>query len=147
MSFHVGRDGLVKNVFVEKSDLGAWTVESCVLGIARSMHFVKPSGGEAYFKLPVTFPAQRQVNVLATPLDGTEITAQREGFDACLGAPASAKITMYIAKGGRVKNVGFSSLKQISTDWSDCAASAIREWTLTVPNNDMVKTTLRVPLE
>ena len=52
------RDGVVTAVQLAESDLGAWPIEKCLLEVARSATFGKPTGGDADFTLPLDFSAE-----------------------------------------------------------------------------------------
>lgn len=66
LAFRIAVDGTVKRVRIESSDLGAWPVEKCLLGVARAMTFARPSGGkEAKFSLPLDFSGRGEI----TPWD------------------------------------------------------------------------------
>ncbi len=54
LKFRVGKDGMPSRVFIERSTLGNYEVERCVLEIARAVVFPSPQGGaEAEFSFPI----------------------------------------------------------------------------------------------
>ena len=55
-------DGSIKSVKLD-SDLGAWDVEKCLLDVAWSASFDRPTGGDAEFDLPLQFSPTRSTAV------------------------------------------------------------------------------------
>jgi hypothetical protein len=55
-------DGAIKTVKLD-SNLGAWDVEKCLLDIAWSATFEKPSGADAEFEIPLNFSATRSTAI------------------------------------------------------------------------------------
>jgi hypothetical protein len=55
-------DGAIKTVKLD-SNLGAWDVEKCLLDIAWSATFDKPTGADAEFEIPLNFSATRSTAV------------------------------------------------------------------------------------
>jgi hypothetical protein len=55
-------DGSIKTVKLD-SNLGAWDVEKCLLDIAWSASFDKPTGADAEFEIPLNFSATRSTAI------------------------------------------------------------------------------------
>jgi hypothetical protein len=55
LRWDVAADGVLAQVRLIRSDLGAWAIEKCVLDIARQLDFGKPKGGKAHVSAPLSF--------------------------------------------------------------------------------------------
>src|SRR5690606_37636873 len=58
LQWNVKADGTVASVKMIESNLGSWAVEQCLLDVAWSATFGKPTGGDADFTLPLDFSAR-----------------------------------------------------------------------------------------
>ena len=144
--FTVAISGAVKEVHLEKSDLGAWDVEKCMLGIARTMTFAKPKGGEAEFTLPLEFDATRAVSWLDEDAGVAQVRELKRELKSCAKeaktrTPRGLMITLYVAARGQVTSVGFASKakRAMSDAWADCAEQKIRAWVLIDPLGKVAK--------
>jgi TonB family protein len=156
VEIQVGKTGQVTAAGVVESDLGDWTVEKCLLGLARQMSFAKPTGGngEAAFKLPVNFTSD-QPPLEAWPEEqiAQVVAEKRSSLDACTGvagaAPSSAAFTLYVGNRGKVEAVGLSSPAQppVADAWAECATKAVAAWTFADPQGKIVKTGFHYPPE
>jgi hypothetical protein len=134
--------GAVKQVQVQESDLGAWDVEQCLLGVARAMQFKQPRGGEAEFDLPLEFPPKRAVLWWDEERTETEVGEERLAeLTACEPAPSNVWVTLYIGTRGKVMSAGFASpsSQPIDDAWATCASTAIAAWTLADPRGQIAK--------
>lgn len=148
--FTVDRQGGVKTVQLSKSDLGAWDVEKCMLGVARSMKFAAPKGGEADFTLPLEFDATRSVTWLEEEAGLAQVKELKRELRACAKenktrTPRKVMVTLYVGTRGGVTSVGFASAhKRPITDlWADCAETKIRAWVLSDPLGKVAKLAFR----
>lgn len=80
--WEIKADGSVKSVKLE-SDLGAWDVEKCLLDIAWSARFDRPSGGDAEFDLPLSFSATRSTAIWDEDQALRAVGGQLAALDAC----------------------------------------------------------------
>jgi len=151
----VAKTGQVGRARVMESDVGDWSVEKCVLGVARAMAFAKPTGGDgtALFQVPLNFSSDQ------TPLESWPeaqvagaVADKRAQLDACAGQaggapPADVTVTLYVGNRGEVKAVGFASSSEPAPQqwdaWADCAARAVSAWTLPDPKGKIVKASFR----
>ncbi|MCA9673163.1 MAG: AgmX/PglI C-terminal domain-containing protein [Myxococcales bacterium] len=105
----VKRDGSVKWLRIEHSNLGSRRSESCILATMRYVRFDRPSGGEAEFTIPLRFGGGDAPRLLTR---GSAVArALRARCRALLGAasaPPDLTITAYV-KRGRVVSAGLSS--------------------------------------
>ncbi|MBI4511725.1 MAG: AgmX/PglI C-terminal domain-containing protein [Deltaproteobacteria bacterium] len=142
LRFRVGRDGAVTRAWVSQGDLGAWPVERCVLEIARRLTFPKPVGGEAEFSFPIEFPGHGSVVNLDEQRAEAELGEKLDNLSRCgAGAPSRVRVTVYIAPGGAVKSVGFSTDAEEppSDAWAECAAKVALGWRLSDPRGRVWK--------
>jgi len=117
LQFTVGGDGSVQTVWVQSSTLGSSEVESCILGIARSLSFPHPHGGsEANFEYgPMElssddhhpFDEWTAADLPSESEDDeppvTEVISGVE--DTCLSGDSGYGVTAYIGPGGRVRSI------------------------------------------
>ncbi len=148
----VAKSGQVGSARIAGSDVGDWTVERCVLGVARKMTFARPVGGDgtAQFQVPLNFASDGPA-LETWPQEQIAATVQgkRAQLDACTGqgggAAPAVDVTLYVGNRGEVKAVGFASAgdEPVSDAWADCAARAVSSWTLPDPKGKTVKATFR----
>lgn len=145
LKYIVARDGTVKQVQMEQSDLGAWPIEKCLLDIARSMKFPKPKGGEAHFSLPLDFTSNRGVQWWTEERVDQEVGDVMGQLSDCEGSANDVWVTLYVGNRGQVKSVGFSSEAEtpIEDTWADCAEAKVKEWVLTDPRGRIAKMMFR----
>lgn len=145
MAFTVKRDGHVKSVVVENSDLGSWEVELCVLKHARAAVFTRPTGGEADFKLPIEFPSQSSPHWMIFDTIKPQVEEQWAVTEVCGEGPQNTKITMYIDKAGAVLDVGFSGKHEIDETWATCTRDALLTWQMEAQRKDVSKLSFNIP--
>lgn len=169
LKLRVGADGLAKRVYVERSNLGSYDTEKCVLDIARTLQFEKPHGGsEAEFSYPIEVrPRPSSPWVVnweeARVLPG--VTRGKKDIGLCKGdvpplrgkkikrataapgvkaLPASLELTLYIAPGGRVSSVGFAAEGPIDETFAACLSDRAKLWKLDDPRSQIAKATIGV---
>ncbi len=147
LAVDVSKDGLVKQVRLIESDLGAWDIEHCILEIARTMKFAKPHGGaDTDFTVPMDLGARS--NVLWWPEEkaDTEVADKLPELAECQDSPSDVWVTLYVGTRGEVKSVGFASQDKtpISDEWAQCASETIESWKLSDPRGRVAKTGFRL---
>jgi hypothetical protein len=150
LKFLIARSGEVKQVQLSRSDLGAWSIERCLLETARRMIFVKPKGGEAVFSLPLEFSPTRSSRWLEEDVGLQQVKPFVKELRDCAKEastrnPRGVTITVYVGPRGVVKSVGFASdaKREITAEWADCADAKIRAWTLGDPLGRIAKLAFR----
>ncbi len=148
----VARSGQVGRTRIADSDVGDWTVERCVLGVARKMTFASPKGGdgEAQFQVPLNFTSsQPALETWPQEQIAAAVQEKRAELDGCAaqagGTAPAVNVTLYIGNRGQVKAVGFASAgdEPFADAWADCAARAVSSWTLADPKGKIVKASFR----
>ena len=141
LRFHVARDGSVKWVTADKSDLGNWAIEKCVLGVARKMTFPKPKGGEAELRFPIDFPGRGSVVPLDEERAAAELQPVTGELASCAGAlHGRVTVTVYVGPGGEVKSAGFATDGEPFEDaWAECALGKALAWKLSDPHGTIWK--------
>ncbi len=144
LQFSVAIDGSVQKVDLANNDLGSWTVEKCLLDVARTVRFDRPDGGEAQVTVPLHFDNARTPAVLweAERLGMLRLTMIKEKIrPACGAVPKGAQVTLYVGRRGKVQSVGFSNTRKgdDAREWKDCAERIIKEQTLVDPRGSVVK--------
>ena len=151
LKFVVGPDGTVKEALFDENDLGSWTVERCVLEIARGMSFAQPKGGdrEAEFTVPLEFAGTRRIDWWPEERVETVVTKKIEELEECkeqngVVVPSNVFVTFYIGNRGEVQSVGFLSPgRTIDEAWAECAAGIVAGWTMPDPMGTIAKTGFR----
>jgi len=151
MKFVVAPDGTVKEALLDENDLGSWTVEHCVLEIARAMSFAAPKGGdrEAEFTVPLEFAGTRSVEWWPEERIETSITKKLPELEECkeqngVVVPSNVFVTVYIGVRGAVQSVGFVSPgRSIDDAWAECAAGIVAGWTMPDPMGKIAKSGFR----
>lgn len=143
LRFRVGDDGRVARVRVERSDLGSWPVERCILDVARRLVFPRPRGGEAELVFPVEFPGRAPVTRADGERAQAELAEHLAALAACSapgGLPGDVLVTAYVGVGGAIKSVGFAAEGgDLDGSWADCALAKSLGWTLSDPRGRMLK--------
>ena len=151
LKFVVGPDGAVKEALLDENDLGSWTVERCVLEIARAMSFAEPKGGdrEAEFTVPLEFAGTRRIDWWPEERGETVVAKKIEELEECreqtgVVVPSNVFVTFYIGNRGAVQSVGFVSPgRAIDDAWAECAAGIVAGWTMPDPMGTIAKTGFR----
>ncbi len=151
LKYIVNRDGTVKQVQVAKSDIGAWEVEKCLIGVGKRMTFRPPRGrAEAEFSLPLSFKGRGTVPYWDEDRADKEVGKKLSELEACAAESGAAEpqniwVTVYVGNRGAVKSVGFASpsKKPIESAWADCAMGKVSAWQLSDPRGRVAKMTFR----
>lgn len=144
LKFRVNRDGSLKHVQVAEGNLGAWPVEKCLLGVARSLTFPRPRGGEAEFRFPLEFSGRGSVAVMNEDQARRELSGKLREWATCPGAedvPMEVQLTVYVGAHGAVTSAGLTALgaEPFPDAWADCAVAKAMAWTLSDPRGRIVK--------
>lgn len=146
----IKKDGTVTSVkLMGESNLGAWSIEKCLLEVARAAAFDKPIGGDADFTLPLDFTAK------AASLPWTDDQALRAvggqlvklgKCDQQHGKPRNLTITLYVGPHGKAQSIGFSSdASEIKDKWAECAEKQALAWRLPDPKGIVAKLAVKRP--
>ena len=148
LRWDISKAGDVTRVMLSESDLGAWPIEKCLLGIARIATFGKPIGGKADFAIPLEFaprgPFINWEEDQTRKALGTQLTKLAACAKGKVRAPSGVTITLYVGPRGMPQSVGFSSPKTVIDDaWADCAEKAVLAWRLTDPKGIIAKVAIK----
>jgi hypothetical protein len=83
-------DGSIKSVKID-SNLGAWDVEKCLLDVAWSATFDKPTGADAEFDIPLNFAATRSTAIWDEDMALRAVGGQLAALDECPEGPKPVK--------------------------------------------------------
>jgi TonB family protein len=150
LKWQIQRDGTLTSVQVASGDLGSWTVEKCLLEVARSMTFKPPKGGDADFSVPLEFTARgasqwwdedKATTAVGIHLDELATCAE----EAATEDPGDVTVVLYVGTRGKVQSVGFatSALVPFSDAWADCAVAKAMAWVLPDPRGAVAKLAVR----
>ncbi|MCK5796061.1 MAG: HEAT repeat domain-containing protein [Deltaproteobacteria bacterium] len=141
LRFRVTRDGKVKWLLLERSDLGALAVERCILQAMTAATFEKPDGGEAEFTLPLAFGGGDPVSTLDPQTSelaqllrkkSTKLLRKPGTRRAKLVAPAGLLVTLYVSSAGVITSSGFSANGvDISAAFADTLAANLAAFEVT----------------
>lgn len=114
MKWQLSADGEIRDVHVADSNLGAWPVEKCLLGVARKMKFSAPRGGPADFLVPLEFSATGTAAVWDERRSREAIGDQLSKLSECRIDPALASEAAAAARSGKSGKLKSGKLKPAS---------------------------------
>ncbi|MBU0552910.1 AgmX/PglI C-terminal domain-containing protein [Myxococcota bacterium] len=145
LRFQVAQSGRVRQVHVERADLGSRVIEDCLLQTAKHLTFPKPRGdGDAYFLFP--FDWNRRGRSLSQDEGqdwGYESMRASQGLiDACRDKhsfQAPFHLTIYVGRSGRLLSAGFHSKDYASEVFASCIVTALNEVQFPNPGDRVIK--------
>lgn len=142
--FEIGMDGVPTKVFLEKSQLGHWQMEACILGVAKSLRFVKPKGGKAEVRYTMAL-ANNGTGAKDWDADKAKPTLRKKrvALRACRkgGQPKAFTLTFYVLPGGSVKTVGVASSGPLPAGFAACVAKVVQAQTFDDPLGSVARAT------
>jgi len=149
LAFRVKVDGTVLWVYPKRSTVGDRETERCILGVASTVRFRRPNGGEAEFSWPfevappddvrpaLSWTADHVAPLLAQNLDlGSRCRPA--------GSDVTFSITAYVAPGGAVLAAGGAPSALHGVDAVDCVLDAVRAWPMPNPGPYPAKITFDI---
>lgn len=173
LQWNVKADGTVASVKMIESNLGSWAVEQCLLDVAWSATFGKPTGGDADFTLPLDFSARGGTAIWDEDQALRAIGGQLALLDDCDDfhfepkgkkkkkpkrpppaeqerparpekPPSNVLITLYVGPAGKLQSLGFASpTSEVGQRWAACAEQAAQTWRLPDPRGQIAKLAIR----
>jgi len=171
LQWNLEADGAVSSVKLTESNLGSWSIEQCMIEVARTATFGKPNGGKVDFTVPLDFTAKggaqqwdedqalRAVGGQLASLDdgddfeldrgkkakrGKKAPVEKDKDERPETAPSNVFVTMYVGPGGKVQSVGFASpTTEVGHKWAACAEQAASAWRLPDPRGQIAKLAVR----
>lgn len=143
LSFRIREDGSVLWVYPSRTTIGDRAAERCVVDVASRVRFPRPRGGEAEFSWRFAFDAPEDVRAPVAwdaARVGAAIASGGAGLASRCGA-SGARVTAYVAPGGRVLSAGASVSDDASAAALDCVADAVRGWSMPDPGSYAAKVT------
>jgi len=132
LTFHVAVDGRVARVHPIDSTVGHRDVERCIVGVAASVRFPRPHGGEADFTWPLEMDPPDGVREAITWDPGRVshvVRARgRRVLERCGAEGSNIQVTTYVSRRGRVISAGAASPNASRAASLDCVANAVRHW-------------------
>jgi hypothetical protein len=142
--FQIGVDGVPTKVVMERSQLGHWALEACLLGVAKGLKFVKPKGGSAEVRYTMSLANE---GTDAGAWDVSKVTKtlrpKRRALAKCrqAGKPSQFAITFYVLPQGKVKTAGVTSSDELPAGFAACIAKVILATTFDDPLGEVVRVT------
>ncbi len=142
--FEIGMDGVPTKVLVEKSQLGHWQMEACILAVAKTLKFVKPEGGKAEVRYTMAL-ANNGTDAKDWDEDKAKSTLKkkRRALRACRkgGKPKKFTVTFYVLPGGSVKTAGVASPEDLPAGFAACVAKVVLAQTYDDPLGTVARAT------
>jgi TonB family protein len=133
LRFEVNARGETSDVRVTESRLGNFEVESCLLGVGRTVRFPRPKGNAAAtVEYPLEFRSTGDIAVMEVGTAALEpqlpaLYARIASACAPLGA-AEVSATFYVDAAGNVRSAGLASDEDLDAEAAGCVAAALRRW-------------------
>jgi hypothetical protein len=148
LHWDIKKDGTISAVkLMAESDLGARSVEKCLLELAQAAEFDKPVGGDADFDIPLDFTPTGHVMPWDDDRAQKAVGRQLAKLDTCgktTPLPDDVVVTLYVGPHGRAQSVGFSSDASVIEDkWAECAEKVALAWRLPDPKGTVGKLAIR----
>lgn len=149
LAFRVKVDGTVLWVYPKRSTVGDRETERCILGVASTVRFRRPNGGEAEFSWPfeVAPPDDVRPALSWTPDRVAPLLAQNVDLASRCRPPGSDvtfSITAYVAPGGAVLAAGGAASDPNGVDAVDCVLDVVRAWPMPNPGSYPAKITFDI---
>lgn len=149
LAFRVKTDGTVLWVFPKRSTIGDRETETCILGVASTVHFRRPRGGEAEFSWPFEVAPPDDVRPPLTWAPDRVATLLAENLDLgsrCrpAGTSTTFSITVYVGQGGSVLAAGGAPSEYGGVAAVDCVLDTVRAWPMPNPGPYPAKITFDV---
>lgn len=149
LQFRITRDGKVKTVRLQESNLGSMELERCILAAARGATFERPRGGEAEFGYSVEFqgriqPVPWDPGMVRTELDENreKLTTIKEGRKTeALVPPSGLTVTMYVNGRGKAVSAGMNALEEIDEEFATHFLEVLKEIKFEQPQGSYAKVT------
>jgi hypothetical protein len=144
LQFVVGPEGRVRQASVQRSELGSWVVEDCLVETATFLEFPPPVGGEATFAYPFAGPqvGRRLVQAVDSAWGYGALRAVRKEINRCRNEyefDGPFHVTVYVGALGAVLDAGFDSLALPKREFPACVHSIVRGLRFPNPGNRVVK--------
>ena len=137
-------DGVPTKVYIEKSQLGHWQMEACILKIASSLKFVKPKGGKAEVRYTMNL-SDDGVTAKDWEADKASKTLKKKrgALRRCRkgGKPKTFTLTFYVLPGGSVKTVGVASPDPLPAGFAACVSKVVTALTFDDPLGNVARAT------
>ena len=148
LHFRVDSEGRVTRVGPHRSTVGDRETELCMLAVAQSTRFPRPSGGNAAeftwsFEVEVSEDVRAPVTWQQVRVSDS-IKEHRSELSTCPGC-SGCELTAYVAPGGRVMAVGAAARRPIGERAFDCVVRSVASWRLPDPGSYPAKVTFRLP--
>lgn len=148
----IGTDGKARHVITQKSNLGSYEVEKCLVDSLGNVDYPAAKGGLGEITYPMDFAGMVPTTQLPSDVAEEQIGKEKKKLLVCADkakkgkstdrvAPIDAmRMTVYVAPGGQVASVGFSSPKEpLSQPIADCLFGKVRNLKLPDPLGKVVK--------
>lgn len=153
LHWEIKKDGTIAELRIDGSepgtDLGNWTIEKCILEVARQASFGKPIGGDADFTIPMKFDGVGRIMNWDADQTLRAVGGQTAKLAKCAKGKAVAPkqpvtITVYVGPRGKAQSVGFTG-SVVDEAWADCAEKTALGWRLPDPKGTIAKLAVTYP--
>lgn len=144
----VDQGGKAMQAYAERSNLGSYAAERCMLDVLRASRWPKPVGGltgDARNGMGYDAPPDIRPPVEWTEEDIEETLTEEENaemLNAC-GGGGPFEITMYVSPSGRVLSAGVAHTVENGDETASCLVGALEGMTFNSPGSWRAKVTFR----
>ncbi len=152
LKLFIGTDGKAKRIITQKSNVGSYEVEHCLVQTLGKLAYPPAKGGLGEITYPMDFAGRGPLGAwgreqIAENLDkekknllGCQSKAKKPAGNDKRAMAEEMRLTMYVAPGGQVAAVGFSSPKdQLDDGVTACLDTKVRKLRLADPLGKIVK--------
>lgn len=142
--FKIGVDGVPTKVVLEKSEVGHYPLEACIIKIAKSLTFVKPKGGTAEVRYAFELAAEgTEAKSWEASKVARTMRGKKRAIRACRvgGKPGSFSVTFYVLPQGKAKTAGVASSEDLPAGFAACVAKVVTATTWPDPLGEVVRVT------
>lgn len=144
----VDQTGTATAAFAEKSNLGSYEAEKCMLGALKASKWPKPVGGlVGHARNGMGYDAPEDVRPpvewSSSDIEETLSDSENAGALAACGGGGPFEITAYVEPSGRVLSAGISHTVENGEEAASCLVSAVEGMTFTSPGSWRAKVTFR----
>jgi len=148
----IGTDGKAKKIITQRSNVGSYEVEHCLLQTLAKLEYPAAKGGLGEITYPMDFAGRGPLGSWGREQIGENLDKEKKKLLGCqskakkpkgtekFASAEETRLTMYVAPGGQVAAVGFSSPKEpLDEAVTACLDKKARELKLADPLGKIVK--------
>lgn len=151
LKLFIGTDGKAKRIITQKSNVGSYEVEHCLVQTLQKIEYPAAKGGLGEITYPMDFAGRGPLGVWGREQVAENLDKEKKKLLTCQSKAKKGgterrahieelRLTMYVAPGGQVAAVGFSSPKDpLDEGVTACLDTKVRQLKLADPLGKIVK--------